>query len=68
MEKIFHVEGMMCEHCENRVTKALSQIDGIQECTASTKDKSVICRYDDTKITEAAIKQAIEDTGYDVVA
>lgn len=67
MEKVFQVEGMMCAHCENRVTKTLSQMDGIQTCTASAADKTVTCSFDEAKISEAEIKGAIEDTGYDVI-
>lgn len=68
MEKVFQVEGMMCAHCEGRVTKTLTQLDGIQACSASATEKTVTCSFDEAKIDEAAIKRAIEDTGYDVIA
>lgn len=67
MEKVFHVEGMMCEHCENRVTKALMQIEGVQACHANAKDKTVVCSFDPAKTEEALIASAIEDSGYDVI-
>lgn len=35
------VNGMMCEHCEAHVKKALEAIDGIESAVASHKDNLV---------------------------
>lgn len=64
----WNVEGMMCGHCENRVQTALGNVAGINACKASASDNKVTCTFDENIVTEATIKEAIEDAGYDVVA
>lgn len=68
MKKTFRVEGMMCQHCEQRVTKALLSMDGVSACTANAKEGIVDVEFDDQKLHADAVKEAIIDTGYDVVA
>ncbi len=63
MEKTVRIEGMMCEHCEASVKKALEKIDGIESATAShTAGTAVITLSKD--VDEALIKEAIEDRDY----
>ena len=57
---------MSCEHCENRVQKALLAIDGVAKCKASAKKAEVKVSFDETKTTINALKSAITDTGYEV--
>lgn len=64
---IIQVKGMMCGHCESRVTTALMNVPGISAVQASAKDNQVTCEFDETKITVKQIKDAIEDVGYEVV-
>lgn len=67
MEISFHVKGMMCQHCEQRVQKAISGLDGVESCSPSAEKELVEVVFDEQKIQADAIKNAIEDTGYDVV-
>ncbi len=67
MEKIFSVKGMMCQHCEQRVQKAVSGLDGVLSCSPSAEQAVVKVVFDEQKIQSDAIKNCIEDTGYDVV-
>lgn len=62
-EMKIRVEGMMCEHCEAHVRKALEAIDGIESATASHKDKLVTLKTT-KEIEESAIRKAVEDAGY----
>ena len=62
-EMKIRVEGMMCEHCEAHVRKALEAIDGIESATASHKDKLVTLKTT-KEIEENAIRKAVEDAGY----
>ena len=58
------VNGMMCQHCEAHVKKALEAIDGIEMAVASHEQNTVTIT--NTKdIDEALIKAAIEDAGYE---
>lgn len=68
MEKVFQVEGMMCQGCEKRVNTALSSLEGVQECQASASTNTVRVIFDENKVSETMLKTTIEDTGYDVKA
>ncbi len=59
-----NVKGMMCEHCEMHVKKALEKIDGITSATASHKSGTVTIETSKA-VDEAAIKAAVEDAGYE---
>ena len=58
------VKGMMCEHCEMHVKKALEAIDGITSATASHKDALVTIETSKS-VDEKLIKAAVTDAGYD---
>lgn len=63
-EMKINVNGMMCEHCEAHVKKALEGIDGITAASASHNDNLVTieCSKD---VDEALIKAAVEEAGYE---
>jgi copper chaperone CopZ len=48
------------------VERALNELEGIQSININLADKKVSVGYDDNKVTLHAIKNAIEDIGYDV--
>ncbi|MBP5328870.1 MAG: heavy metal translocating P-type ATPase [Spirochaetaceae bacterium] len=58
------VKGMMCEHCEMHVKKALEAIDGITSATASHKDTFVTIETSKS-VDENLIKAAVTDAGYE---
>ena len=65
MEKIIGVEGMMCEHCEATVKKALGQIDGVESAEADhEKNQAVVKLTED--VADEVLKKAIEDHDYKV--
>ena len=69
MEKtLFSVEGMSCSHCENAVKQSVGALNGVHAVDVSLKDKTVSDEYDTSKVSPDAIKQEIEDQGYDVIA
>lgn len=61
-----NVEGMSCNHCVNSVKKAVGALDGISGVEVDLKAGKVTVEYDGGKASAAAIKEAIEDQGYDV--
>ena len=63
MEKVYMVEGMMCEHCENSVKKALEKIDGVIEANANHQTGEVTVRSN-LEIDDNTIKETIEDRDY----
>lgn len=65
--KTLNVEGMSCSHCENSVKKAVGALDGVSNVAVDLKGKKVTIEFDTEKTSVDAIKDAIEDQGYDVV-
>jgi copper chaperone len=59
------VEGMSCGHCVNSVEGAVKNLGASGKVDLSAG--SVEVKFDDSKVTLAAIKDAIEEQGYDVV-
>lgn len=68
MEKqILNVEGMSCSHCVNAVTNALKALDGVGAVEVDLAGKTVAVDYDEGKVSLNAVREAIEEEGYDVV-
>ncbi|WP_066175732.1 copper chaperone CopZ [Bacillus marinisedimentorum] len=64
--KTLDVKGMTCGHCEKAVKNALLEIDGIASVEVSLDTGKVDVQFEDGKVTDAQMKEAIEDQGYDV--
>ncbi|MCL6603444.1 MAG: copper ion binding protein [Paenibacillus sp.] len=62
---ILNVEGMSCGHCASSVEKAVSTLGATAKVDLGSK--TVAVEFDENKVTINAIKEAIEDQGYDVV-
>ncbi|MFC4100147.1 copper chaperone CopZ [Paenibacillus xanthanilyticus] len=60
------VEGMSCGHCVSSVEGAVKKL-GNAEAKVDLAGKSVTVEFDASKVSLSAIKEAIEDQGYDVV-
>lgn len=59
------VKGMTCSGCVNSVTKALKGVDGVQEAKVDLQGQKATVTYDEAKTSVQALKQAVEDAGYD---
>lgn len=64
MEKKLNVEGMMCQHCVDHVTKALEGVDGVTKADVSLDEKSAVVHMDNDVDNDKLI-QAVKDAGYD---
>ena len=61
--EVIRIEGMMCEHCEKRIEKALGQLNGIESVKADYHNGIATITY--TKLPgEEEIKKTIEDEDY----
>ena len=66
MEKAtLQVEGMSCNHCVKAIENAVKGVGG--SASVDLGSKKVAVEYDQSATSLAAIKEAIEDQGYDVV-
>ncbi|MBP3771383.1 MAG: heavy-metal-associated domain-containing protein [Treponema sp.] len=68
MEKKISINGMMCEHCEMHVKKALEALDFVETAKASHEAKeAVVTLKNGASLDEEAVKKAVEDAGYEFV-
>lgn len=58
------VNGMSCQHCVNSIEKAVKEIGG--SARVDLKNNAVTVEYDENKLSLDAVKEAIEEQGYDV--
>ena len=58
------IEGMSCQHCVMRVTKALQGLNGIQDLDVQIG--TVKLRFDEHVLKKEDIEKAIESAGYRV--
>ena len=66
MTKTLKIEGMMCEHCEARVKKALESLDAVQEAAVShEKGSAVVTLAGD--VSNDTLRKAVEDQDYKVL-
>ena len=65
-ERTIKVNGMMCEHCEMHVKKALEAIDGIDAASADHKKGEVKLTLSKA-VADDAMKAAVTDAGYEFV-
>ncbi|MBB6453481.1 copper chaperone [Salirhabdus euzebyi] len=61
-----NVSGMTCGHCEASVKGALKDLDGVQNVDVNLATGKVDVQYEEGKVTEAEMKEAVEEQGYDV--
>ncbi|MGI5989869.1 MAG: heavy metal translocating P-type ATPase [Lachnospiraceae bacterium] len=67
MTKTIKIEGMMCNHCEMTVKKALEALDGVDDAKVSHEaGEAVVTLSKD--VDNAALKKAVEDKDYKVTA
>ncbi|WP_137790797.1 copper chaperone CopZ [Bacillus sp. E(2018)] len=64
--KTLHVYGMTCGHCKAAVTNALNELDGVKNVVVHLETGKVDVEVDSSKVTDAEMREAIEDQGYDV--
>jgi len=65
--RVIRIDGMSCGHCVNWIGQALLKIDGVEEAKVDLESQSARVRYDQTRVTEKAMADAIEKAGYTAV-
>ncbi len=67
MTKTLNVEGMMCEHCEARVKKALEAVAGVEEAVADHNANTAVVTLSE-EVSDDVLRKAVEDQDYKVVS
>lgn len=66
MKKTLKVEGMMCEHCEARVKKALEAVAGVESAVADHNANTAVVTLS-TDVADDILRKAVEDQDYKVL-
>lgn len=65
-KKVLSIDGMSCNHCKMAIEKSVSNLEGVDNVEVSLKNKTAIIDYDENILTLEKIKEAIEESGYNV--
>lgn len=63
---VIDVTGMHCASCENAITSALTEIDGVTDAKASHTKQQAKVKFSASKVNIDDFKAAIEGKGYGV--
>ncbi len=63
--KTLAIKGMMCEHCEAHVKKALEALPGVENATASHTAGTAVITLS-APVEDAVLKKAVKEQGYKV--
>ncbi|HLT58690.1 MAG: copper ion binding protein [Limnochordales bacterium] len=65
--KVLRIQGMSCQHCRQAVTDALQKIAGVAAVEVDLDQGTATVRFDPAQASEAAMKEAVAEAGYEVV-
>ena len=65
MEKVLHIDGMMCTHCEATVKLALLEVPGVKKVKVSHRKNTAIVKLTE-EVSDEVLKKAVEDKNYTV--
>jgi len=60
----FDIQGMTCSSCSSHVEKAVNKLEGIKEINVNLLSNNMVVEYDESKIKNEDIIQAVIDAGY----
>ena len=61
------VQGMTCNHCSMRVTKALKAVPGVQEAKVDLQKGEAAVTFDEATVSRDRLSAAIVEAGYKVL-
>ncbi len=63
----YTVNGMTCGHCVASVTEEVGEIDGVSDVSVDLPTGAVTVTSD-APLSEAAVRDAVEEAGYELAA
>lgn len=63
----FHISGMTCAACANRIEKRLNKIEGISEANVNFALESATVEYDDSQVKPNEMVEAIKKLGFQLI-
>ena len=61
------VQGMTCQHCVIAIEKSVGKLSGVAEVAVNLANGQVDVHMDERKVSEAELRAAIENAGYQVM-
>ncbi len=61
---VLEVEGMTCEACDIIVSRALTNLEGVEEALVTFEPPQAIVRFDPRRVSIADMEEATSDAGY----
>ncbi len=61
------IQGMTCNHCVMRVTKALKAVPGVQDAQVDLQKAEAVVTYDEAKVNRDKMGTAVVEAGYKVL-
>ncbi|MBM7709108.1 heavy metal translocating P-type ATPase [Enterococcus lemanii] len=65
-KETFAVEGMSCSSCAQTVEKTVQKLQGVKEATVNLATEKLTVQYNEKQLDEAAIREAVEKSGYTI--
>ena len=62
-----NIAGMTCTGCEETIKNGVTSLDGVQDATADYIQGQAWVTYDDARVSEKQLAEAIEQRGYQVL-
>jgi copper chaperone CopZ len=63
---IYSVPGISCDHCRTAITGEVTKVAGVSAVDVDLQDKLVTVTGDG--VEDAAVREAIDEAGYDIAA
>ena len=60
------VPAIHCDNCKNSIEGAVGGLEGVSTASVSVEDKTVTVAFDEGTVGLDAIKETIEEQGFDV--
>ena len=67
-EKTLKVPDMSCSHCKAAVEGELNRLSGVERSNADVEKGTVKVAYDESRVGNEQLVEAIEEAGYTVAA
>ena len=64
IKKIFRVTDMHCTNCAMKIEEMEDDLPGVRQVSASYQKMQVTVEYDESRVSEAQILDAIKGKGY----
>jgi copper ion binding protein len=64
MKKTFHIRNMYCPACVIKLENIEDELDGVQQVSASYHKQTLNVEWDENRVSEEQIKDAVRQKGY----